>query len=61
MRLLRTQPTSSSAYPLFKAWTEVAGDSVLTKSITERSSDVLLRIDLTDGRVTPLDGARDRL
>ena len=59
MRLVAGQPTASSAFPLFKAWTQLSTGGVWSKSITNSSTDIILQIDPQDGHVTPWYGARE--
>jgi hypothetical protein len=59
MRLVAGQPAANSGFPLFKAWTQVSAGGVWSKSITNSSTDVLLRIDPQDGHITPWYGTHE--
>jgi hypothetical protein len=59
MRLVAGQPAADTGFPLFKAWTELSAGGVWSKSITNSSTDILLKIDPQDGHVTSWYGARE--
>jgi hypothetical protein len=51
-RLVTPQPKPGRGLPLFKAWTALGGGAVWSKTVpdTAPSTDVLVRVDLSDGR-----------